>query len=104
MNIPRALFGALLALLATHTAGAEVYRCQSNDVVTYTDRPCMGGIERRLRPSPGPPVHEVVAARERLRSAIDARATKTTQASNTGKSEAPCDEATQIVHIVASKK
>jgi hypothetical protein len=104
MNIPRGLFGALLAILATHTADAEIYRCQINDVVTYTDRPCVGGTERKLRPSPGPPVHEMVAPRERLQSALDARATRTTQASNAATSDDSCGEATQIVRMVAGKK
>lgn len=64
----------LLGVVAASSAQADpVYRCQIGGKVSYSDRPCAAGDERRIRTDGGPSYEEMARARDRLNREIEAR-------------------------------
>lgn len=99
MDLARTSFGALLWLLAFHAASAEIYRCERNGAVSYTDRACKGEIRRVVREHPRPSVEQIVAARERLHTQLQAYAVERGNKAKHSAEESCCCEVTTSVKL-----
>jgi len=67
---------ALLGLGSGAAHAQSVYRCESGGKVSYSDRPCSAGAERRVNVDGGPSREEQAAARVRLQQKLDAQAAR----------------------------
>lgn len=64
----------LLTLLPALATAQTIYRCQDGNKVTYSDRPCPTGAEKRINTDGGPSPDDVAAARARLQRDLEIRA------------------------------
>lgn len=70
---------AMLLLAPTQPASSEVlYRCQDGKEITYSDRQCLRGVEKRIAVDAGPPAAVVASASAQLRQRIEERASGAT--------------------------
>jgi hypothetical protein len=76
MRLMTILFGMLLLTTFTTASGQTLYRCQDGKKVTYSDRPCVGGVEKRVSSDDSPTAEERAAARARLQQQIEVQASR----------------------------
>jgi hypothetical protein len=68
---------AMLLLASTQPASSEVlYRCQDGKEITYSDRQCLRGVEKRVAIDAGPPAAVVASSSAQLRQRIEERASR----------------------------
>lgn len=103
---------AMLLLASTQPASSEVlYRCQDGKEITYSDRQCLRGVEKRVAIDVGPPAAVVESASAQLRQRIEERASRgkigstrdpsrlaSTSSANAENATAGCDTQGETAH------
>lgn len=76
MRVVAVFIGAMLLTTWTTASGQTLYRCQEGKKISYSDRPCAGGAEKRISADGAPTAEERAAARARLQQQVETQASR----------------------------